>query len=67
MKTSARSAWHYVNSQAFRKTVEHSKSFKIIVNKTSYIDVGDTGLPYEVAKPWHAGPRFLEWFVLKGP
>lgn len=40
MKTSARSAWHYINSQAFRKTVAHSKSFKIIVNKTSYVDVG---------------------------
>lgn len=20
-----------------------------------------------MAKPWHSGPRFLEWFVLKGP
>ena len=67
MKTSARSAWHYINSQAFRKTVAHSKSFKIIVNKTSYVDVGSQNLPYEVAKPWHSGPRFLEWFVLKGP
>lgn len=48
MKTSSKSAWSYINSQAFRKTIKRGEQFKIIVNKTCYVDVGDKDLPYEV-------------------
>lgn len=67
MKTSSQTAWHYINSQAFRKSVLHSESFRIIINKTCYVDVDDKSLPYEVSQPWHSGPRFIEWFVMRGP
>jgi len=67
MKTSSKSAWSYINSQAFRKSVKYSEQFKVIINKTCYVDVDDPGLPYPVQQPWHSGPRFIQWFIMKGP
>jgi len=67
LKTSSQSALSYINSQAFRKSIKYGEEFKIIINKTCYVDVEDESLPYEVKQPWHSGPRFVQWILFKGP